>query len=67
MGSAGYGAGSPEVKEYVVAEEAGRRQGDCESMYPACPYHLAGMAQSAFSYFHQGLATAGDASAKPLF
>ncbi|XP_063876089.1 uncharacterized protein LOC135109034 [Scylla paramamosain] len=59
--SAGYGAGSPEVREYVAAEEAGRQQGDCESLFPACPYHLASMAQSALAYFHQGLATAGDA------
>lgn len=54
------------MQEYVVAEEAGRRQGNCDSRYPECPYHLAGMAQSALAYFHQGLATAAGASENAL-
>ncbi|XP_050738896.1 uncharacterized protein LOC127009662 isoform X2 [Eriocheir sinensis] len=65
--SAGYGGRSPEVEEYVAAEESGRRGGNCEDLYPACPYRLAGMAQSALAYFHQGLATAGDAADSTLF
>lgn len=56
--SAGYGGGSEDVKEYVKAEEVGRREGGCEARYSSCPYPLASMVESALSHLHTGLAQA---------
>ncbi|KAK4314331.1 hypothetical protein Pmani_014363 [Petrolisthes manimaculis] len=60
--SAGYGGGSEEVKEYVKAEEVGRREGDCETKYSSCPYPLASMVESALTHLHLGLAQAAPLS-----
>lgn len=65
--SAGFGSRTAELEEFIHAEEVGRQEGGCEDLYPACPYRLLDMVQSAFSYLHHGLANVGGASADTLF
>ncbi|XP_042878691.1 uncharacterized protein LOC122257467 [Penaeus japonicus] len=57
--AAGYGEGSEEMQEFAVAEERGRREGDCEGRYSECPLSLAELLQSGLSYLHAGLANTG--------
>ncbi|XP_037789334.1 uncharacterized protein LOC119584744 [Penaeus monodon] len=57
--SAGYGEGSEGMYEFVAAEQAGRRAGDCEGRFPECPLGIAGLLQSGLSYLLAGLSNAG--------
>ncbi|XP_069983650.1 uncharacterized protein [Penaeus vannamei] len=57
--AAGFGEGSDEMHEFVVAEEKGRREGNCEGRYSECPLSLAQLLQNGLSYLHSGLANAG--------
>lgn len=56
---AGFGEGSDEMHEFVVAEEKGRREGNCEGRYSECPLSLAQLLQNGLSYLHSGLANTG--------
>lgn len=56
---AGYGEGSTEMHEFVVAEEKGRREGNCGGRYSECPLSLAEILQNGLSYLHAGLANTG--------
>ncbi|XP_042878684.1 uncharacterized protein LOC122257461 [Penaeus japonicus] len=57
--SAGYGEGSEGMHEFVMAEEVGRREGDCEGRYTECPVGVSGLLQSGLSYLLAGAANAG--------
>ncbi|XP_027215782.2 uncharacterized protein [Penaeus vannamei] len=57
--AAGYGEGSESMHEYVVAEEKGRREGDCEGRYNECPLGLVSLLHSGVSHLFAGLASAG--------
>nr|XP_045595016.1 uncharacterized protein LOC123756053 [Procambarus clarkii] len=64
--SAGYGSRARELEDYIAAEESGRREGGCEAQYPACPCSLLDVFTSVSSFFHRGLAGAGEAAAQHL-
>ncbi|XP_037789434.1 uncharacterized protein LOC119584880 [Penaeus monodon] len=57
--AAGYGEGSEAMHEYVVAEEKGRREGDCEGRYNECPLGVASLIHSGVSHLFAGLASTG--------
>ncbi|XP_042878685.1 uncharacterized protein LOC122257462 [Penaeus japonicus] len=57
--AAGYGEGSEDMHEYVVAEEKGRREGDCEGRYNECPLGVASLLHSGVSHLFAGLASTG--------
>ncbi|CAL4126760.1 unnamed protein product, partial [Meganyctiphanes norvegica] len=56
--SAGYGEGTDEMSEFIKAEELGRKEGGCESLYSDCPMQLVDLMQGGLRHLHSGIATA---------